>query len=291
MQIARAIITILLVFVGFSAHAQTQFTVRVPTSFVEDNIAISLEMVVFKPINAGDGPFPTLVFNHGSTGRGDKPDSFSKTRTFRHIANYFNSRGWLVVFPQRRGRGKSDGLYNEGFTEDRSRYSISPKRSLLGLNRALEDLDEVVNYLKKNPMINSNQMLIGGVSRGGILSIVYAGTRPNIFNGAVNFVGGWIGNFSGSGIYRLFYDYLEKINTVSFIKGADFQKPTIWLYGENDSFYSLEHSKNNFDAFISAGGLGTFHSYSLGNDKNGHYLASYPHLWVHDLDVFVNKLK
>lgn len=291
MKIAKVIIIVQLVFTGFTSYAQTQFTVRVPTNFVENNKTISLEMVVFKPFDAGDGPFPTLVFNHGSTGRGDNQDLFLKTIANTYIARFFNSRGWLVVFPQRRGRGKSEGLYDEGFTKNRSRYSISPKRSLLGLKRALEDLDEVVNYLKTNPMVNSSQMLIGGASRGGLLSIVYAGTRPDIFIGAINFVGGWMGDFPGSWILRLIYDFREKINTVSFIKGANFNKPTIWLYGENDSFYSLEHSKKNFDSFISAGGVGTFHSYYLGNKKNGHYLSYYPYLWGHDLDVFIKKLK
>ena len=291
MKIIKAIIIILLIFIRFTGYAQTILIVRVPTSFVENNKAISLEMVVFKPILAGAGPFPTMVYNHGSTGRGDNSDLFTITKVNISIAEFFNSQGWLVVFPQRRGRGKSDGLYDEGLTKNRSRYSISPKISLIGLERALEDLDAVVKYLKTDPMVDSNQMLIGGASRGGLLSIVYAGTRPNIFIGAVNFVGGWIGDFSGSWIVRLFYDYMEKINTVSFIRGAGFSKPTIWLYGENDSFYSLEHSKKNFDAFISADGIGTFHSYSLGEKRNGHYISAIPDLWRDDLEVFINKLK
>jgi hypothetical protein len=35
-------------------------------------------------------------------------------------------------------------LYDEGFTKSRSRYSISPEKFLSGLDRALEDIDEMV---------------------------------------------------------------------------------------------------------------------------------------------------
>ena len=280
-------------FISLSVNvsAQTHHTERVPTKFFDGQKPISLEMVVFKPDNVGEGPFPTLVFNHGSTGRGDDPKSFTITETNEHIVNFFTSRGWLVVFPQRRGRGNSDGLYDEGFIKSRKRYSIAPKIALLGLERALEDVDEIVKYLKAHPLVDNDKMIIGGVSRGGILAIAYAGTRPNSFIGAINFVGGWIGEFSGSDLYRFFYDYMKKTNTETFKRSARSGKPTIWLYGENDSFYKMKHIKKNFDAFISAGGIGTFHTYNLGANINGHYLTYRPDLWQNDISTFLNALK
>jgi len=56
-----------------------------------------------------------LLFHHGSTGKGDDPSRFISTVTSPALAKFFNDRGWMVMFPQRRGRGKSDGLYDEGF--------------------------------------------------------------------------------------------------------------------------------------------------------------------------------
>jgi len=67
----------------------------------------------------GVGPFPTLIFHHGSTGRGDAPALFTGTFESPSLARLFNESGWLVAFPQRRGRGASDGLYDEGFEPDR----------------------------------------------------------------------------------------------------------------------------------------------------------------------------
>ena len=167
-----SMIPFLLIGFTISIYSQTQYTERVPTRFIENNKPVSLEMVVFKPDDVGKGPLPTLIYNHGSTGRGNNPNLFKITKVNQPIAYFFNRRGWLVVFPQRRGRGQSDGIYDEGFKKDRSGYSHSPKIALLGLERALDDIDEVVKYLKTNPLVDSNKMLIGGESRGGLLSIV-----------------------------------------------------------------------------------------------------------------------
>ena len=127
-------------------------------------------------------------------------------------------------------------------------------------------------------IVDSERMLIAGQSRGGILSIVHAGTRPDHFNGVINFVGGWMGDRCPDP---------EAINTVSFRRGAGSEKPTLWLYGGNDRFYSMGHSRTNFEAFIDAGGHGTFHRYSLGGDANGHGLISRPDLWEEAVASFL----
>ena len=76
---------------------------RIATPWREDGKSQSLALLVFRP--EGDGPFPTLVVNHGSTGQGIQPDLFRISWTSSEIARFFLDRGWLVLFPQRRGRG------------------------------------------------------------------------------------------------------------------------------------------------------------------------------------------
>src|SRR5262249_12939599 len=94
---------------------------RIPTPWVEAGRALTLEMAVYQPL--GTGPYPTLIFHHGSTGNGDNPALFTITYTSETLAKTFVDQGWQVLFPQRRGRGASDGVYDEGFEPDRSRYS------------------------------------------------------------------------------------------------------------------------------------------------------------------------
>ena len=254
-------------------------TERIPTALMENGKPVSLEVVIYKP--AGRGPFPALMFNHGSTGNGDNPALFTSTYTSAALASFFTAKGWLVAFPQRRGRGKSDGLYDEGFEINRSGYSCDPQLSLPGLERALSDLDAAYSYLANRPDVDNNRLLIGGQSRGGIVSSVYAGTRPTRFVGVVNFVGGWVGD----GCPRA-----AAVNTLSFTRAAAFARPMLWLYGENDPFYKISHSKGSFDAFIQAGGKGEFKVFDAGSGRDGHGIVSQPDLWRSAMDDYLKLL-
>ena len=102
----------------------------IATPFVEAGNPVRLEVLVRKP--EGPGPFPAVVFNHGSTGRGNDPSLFTRSWSSVQAADYFVERGWMVLFPQRRGRGASEGRYDEGFTADRSAYAceFQPSRHL-----------------------------------------------------------------------------------------------------------------------------------------------------------------
>ena len=241
---------------------------RISTPFFENGKPVFLEMVIYKP--PGAGPFPTLMFNHGSTGNGDDPSIFTSTWTSPVIARFFNEHGWMVVFPQRRGRGKSDGLYDEGFELDRSKYSCDPKLSLPGLDRAVADLGAAASHVAGRPDVDSKRMLIGGQSRGGAASIAYAGAHPSRFIGVLNFVGGWVGDDCS---------YSNLINGEGFRRGAAYPNATLWLYGENDPFYKISHSRTNFHAFQAAGGIGEFHVFNLGVGQSGHGLISMRSHW------------
>ena len=249
---------------------------RAPTPFVESGSAVTLEVVLYKPL--GPGPYPAVMFNHGSTGNGDDPSQFRVTYTNEAIARFFAGRGWLVAFPQRRGRGASDGLYDEGFTPDRSRYSCLAVPSLAGFERALLDVDAAASYIAARSDVDATRMLSAGTSRGGILAIVHAAERPDLFDGAVNFVGGWLGEGCEDSVV---------VNRPTFARGGRFPGTTIWLYGDNDTFYSLSHSRANFDAFVGAGGTGSFRIYTRAPSLNGHFIVNDPPLWTDDLDTFV----
>jgi dienelactone hydrolase len=252
---------------------------RADTPFVEDGAPVELQVLLFKP--EGEGPFPTLMFNHGSTGDGSDPSLFTRPYTAEALGQYFVARGWLVAFPQRRGRGTSDGLYDEGFNADRTAYSCEAELSLPGADRALDDLDAAVDWLRQRADVDTTRMVVGGTSRGGILSLAHAARRPDVYLGALNFVGGWLGEGCG--------DYAE-VNRTLFEAGASYPLETAWLYAENDSFYSLTHSRANHSAFIAAGGQGAFRVYRRAGSLNGHFLVNDPLLWGADVEAYLEAL-
>jgi dienelactone hydrolase len=253
---------------------------RIDTSLVEDGKPVRLEVVSFKP--DGAGPFPLLVINHGSTGSGADPRLFKETRWSFAVAEFFTRKGWFVAFPHRRGRGNSDGLYDEGFESDRRRgYTCDPTRSLAGADRALEDVQAALAVLRRRPDVDARRVVMGGISRGGVLSIAYAGRHPGDVLGVINFVGGWVGTGCPTA---------AQVNGALFRQGATFTGPTIWLYGKEDQYYSIDHSRANFTAFESAGGKGTFVVFDVPGSGNGHALNGYLELWAPHVDSFMAQI-
>ncbi len=251
------------------------------TDLIEDGKPVHLETLIYKP--SGDGPFPLAVVNHGSTGAGDGSVPFTETWEHAWFAEILNERGWIVAFPQRRGRGKSDGLYDEGFGADRSEgYTCETERSLAGADRALEDLRAAIDALQRRPDVSAAPILLAGNSRGGALSVAYAGLHPEQVGGVINFVGGWMGDAC---------ETADKINQTLFARGAGFAKPTLWIYGEDDVFPSMSHSRKNFAAFQNAGGRGAFVEVTVAGRNNGHWAMAIPPLWSERLSTYLDEIK
>jgi pimeloyl-ACP methyl ester carboxylesterase len=249
------------------------------TGLVEDGKPVRLETVIFKP--NGAGPFPLAVINHGSTGRGRDPALEKQTWFAADLAEFLNERGWMVAFPQRRGRGKSDGLYDEGFSENRKLgYACDAELSLRGADRALDDVDAAIAALRLRPDVAPLPVLIGGQSRGGVLAVAYAGLHPAQIFGVINFVGGWLGESCGSA---------SAVNQALFERGAHYGRPTIWLYGQGDTFYSIAHSRNNFADFEKSGGQGTFFEFSAVPNP-GHFVFRDPELWSGPIGKYLDAL-
>ena len=252
---------------------------RAETPFSLDGEAVTLEIVYFRPLE--DGRYPMLVFHHGSTGNGSDPSLFGQTFTSKAIARHFVERGWMVAFPQRRGRGRSGGLYDEGFEPDRSGYSCNEQLALAGAERALEDLDVITDWIRMRADVDTTRMLVGGASRGGILSVAHVARRPDVYRGAINFVGGWIAEGCG--------DHAA-INRTLFTDAARFPGTSLWLYGSNDSFYSIPYSRAGFDAFSAAGGMGLWFELMRAPGLNGHFLVNDRVLWARTVDDYVDQL-
>ncbi len=236
---------------------------------IENGAPVRLEVALFRP--AGAGPFPLAVLNHGATATGTDPVALRRPGWPYAPARFLADAGWLVACPHRRGRGRSEGFYDETFEADRSRgYGCGIDASMKGEARALADVDAAVAALRRRPEVAPGPILIGGVSRGGALAVAYAGRHPGEVAGVLNFVGGWLGAECPTA---------DQVNAALSRAGGRFPRPTLWLYGENDRYYSIAHSRGHFDAFRHAGGTGRFLVFHVPNGA-GHGLAAFPELWA-----------
>jgi dienelactone hydrolase len=267
---------VLLVLLLSCAPTRAQETSMVPV--IVDGQTVRLKMRIYKP--ARTGPVPTLVFNHGSTGRGRDSRLFLRPIDFPALAQFFVQRGWAVVMPARRGRAGSEGRYNEGFAVDRALgYSCDRVLSIPGADRALRDIAAAMDAILAMPFVDRDRVVIGGHSRGGILSIAYAGQHPEQIKGVINFVGGWLGTGC---------PMASTINQGLFQRGASYPGDTIWLYGGDDPFYPLSQSRKNFAAFQAAGGQGTFHTFPQA-ESIGHRLVAYPDVWASVVEAYLKR--
>jgi dienelactone hydrolase len=234
-----------------------------------DGEQVKLATITYKP--AGNGPFPTLIFHHGSTGGGADPSVFPIPDYQKPLADWFTARGWAVVLPSRRGRGGSEGLYDEGFSQDRARgYTCDAARLLAGAERALRDIDAVTPAILALSYVDKARVAVGGHSRGGILAIAWAAQHPDQSRAVINFVGGW---------RRTTCATASSVNQALFNRDASRAPPSLWLYGDRDPFYPLSHSRANFAAFQAAGGRGRFFEFEPPADRDGHQISYVPSLW------------
>ncbi|BEU02678.1 hypothetical protein OAG1_14780 [Agarivorans sp. OAG1] len=238
------------------------------------NKQIQLEATLYKP--AGEGPFPLVIFNHGSTGPGVIPDTLTiKPWGF---GAYLNKHNIALLIPMRRGRGASQGRYKES-------YNCSVNSVESGINYASQSLDATMQYLQQQTWLDQEKIVISGHSRGGLLSVVYAAKHPQKFKGVVNFSGGWMG-----GQCQIKTPLAS--NQGLFSQAANNNPlPHLFMYGRNDPYYSDSEIESYAQAFEEAGGQIDFQVYSLGSSANGHALF-YEHsdFWIEGFKQYMQQL-
>jgi dienelactone hydrolase len=251
----------------------TGTTVRIPmTESGPGGRRITLEATLYRP--PGEGPHPVLVFNHGSTGGGAVAHAITMRSTRQ--AQFFVERGFAVLAPMRRGRGASEGVpaEHEGTCE--------PEILGGGLARAIEDVDAAMAHVRAQAWADPARVVVAGQSRGGILAVAYAAERPGTVRGVINFAGGWTSarcDERGRGF-----------NQATFASaGSRTRVPMLWLYAEEDGYYSAAWIRRYHDVFAQAGGLATFRLFpAFGAD--GHRLVDRIELWRDAADDFLRRL-
>ena len=128
---------------------------------------------------AGDGPFPLIVYNHGS-----RAGSERQLRPFPEHARLFTSAGYAVLVVERRGYGASDGPT----ATDEIGNETGP-RLVMRLQEETDDVLAAADYLRTLPFVDSRRLGVVGWSFGGVVTML-AISRSTAFKAAVDQAGG-----------------------------------------------------------------------------------------------------
>lgn len=191
-------------------------------------------------------------------------------------ARDFAHRGWLAVGVVRRGFGRSDGGFVEGYDCRDPDYGRA-------LRTAAADLSAALRAISARPDADPSRVIGAGPSVGGAAMLTLAAGRPAGLLAVVNISGGTGAYASGKNCNE---DHL--IDHFTQIGGA-VRIPTIWFYAANDSYFAPVLVRRLFDGFRAAGGVAELHPFGpLKTD--GHELWGAPDgrkLWLSELDRFL----
>jgi dienelactone hydrolase len=213
----------------------------------------------------GDGPFPLLIMNHGTTMSAPQRADFPMLE-FEAAALWFVNQGFVVAAPQRTGHGETGGL----FFESQRLCEVAHFRAA-GL-AAAGNILATINYMLTQPFVQQSTVVVLGQSAGGWSSLALASLNPPMVRAVIDFVGGRGGHFEGKPNNNCQPDHLVE---AAGKFGSTARIPTLWIYLENDTFFGPALSKRMVAAWRAAGGAAEYHLLpSFGGD--GHFFIHHP---------------
>ena len=200
----------------------------------------------------GKGPFPTLLLIHGGPYvRGFEWD-------FNPEAQFFASRGYLVIKPEYRGStGYGDTHFRNGWKQ-------------WGL-KMQDDMTDAVRWAIDKGLADPKRVAIAGGSYGGYAAMMGLVREPELFKAGLNWVGvtdiglmysiGWSdfldSTWSRYGMPKLIGDAkadASQFEQTSPLKQAQkIKQPVFMAYGEDDLRVPLPHGTRLRDALKESG--------------------------------------
>ncbi|MFZ2648582.1 MAG: CocE/NonD family hydrolase [Burkholderiaceae bacterium] len=188
-----------------------------------------LEVTVFAP--PGPGPFPVILINHGRA-----PGNAKFQARYRPVlaVREFIQRGYVVMAPMRQGFSKSGGseisggcnVYSNGIEQARS------------VRRALD-------WAALQPWADVSRIVVMGQSHGGLTTLAY-GTEPRPGTRLlINFAGGLRQENCTSWEHNL----MRAMGAY----GAATRLPSLWFYGDNDSYFQPFVWRGAHERYLEAG--------------------------------------
>ena len=207
--------------------------------FVRHGPGVELETTIFRP--DGDGPFPLAVINHGKE-FGDP--RFQPRARYIVAARELVRRGYAVAIPMRAGFSKSSGQYVGGGCN----IAGNGRQQAAYLRSALD-------YLTKQPYVDRSRIVIFGQSHGGLTAMAFSTEPYEGVKGILNFAGGL--RLTGTQCF----DWENVLVSAFRDFGRRSRVPTLWFYGDNDSYFAIALARRMHEGFVAGGGQGQLVAY------------------------------
>jgi dienelactone hydrolase len=170
---------------------------------------LRIQAYLYKP--DGDGPFPVVIYNHGSR---DGREQVSVP--FQYVGKMLTRAGYVVLVPERRGYGKSDGsIWWQEAGKDQFRL-------IARLQAETDDVLAAIDYLRTVRFADTSRMGIMGWSFGGIVTML-AVSRSAAFLVAIDQAGG-----------ALAWDENAQLRSVLVAAAEKSATPTLFMVASND---------------------------------------------------------
>ncbi len=225
--------------------------------------AVPMQTTVFRP--PGEGPFPLVLMNHGTTGDSVQRLYFPLLE-FNDAALWFAKHGFAVAAPQRPGHGDTGGPFFEDVGQCRDPDFLSSGLAVAAADQA------ALSYMTAQPFIESDGIVVVGQSAGGFGAMALASLNPPGVRAIINFAGVRGGHAEGKPFNNCLPNRL--VETIREF-GRTARIPMLWIYTQNDTFSGPVLSKRMFDAFREGGGEAEYHLLPAFDD-DGHYFVDSP---------------
>ena len=216
--------------------------------------SVELETTIFKP--PGNGPFPLVVVNHGKAAGDPK---FDPRARYVSLSREFLKMGYVVALPMRPGFSKSTGSYVNSKCNIRASGDVQA-----------DTIEKFISKFRVRTYVDGNNILVIGQSYGGLTAIALASRKIEGMKGVVNFAGGLKYESVGGAPCNWQGTLVEAFETY----GKDAKVPSIWFYGDNDSYWGSELPKTMHAAYGKGGGKAELVSYGVFPYGDAHAMVS-----------------
>ena len=137
----------------------------IPVSFPSEGL--TLRGWIYKP--KGEGPFPAIIWNHGSE---------KNPTAHPELGLFYTSHGYVLFLPVRHGHNPSPGDYISDLLASYRAQVHDPAKvgeyAVKLQDEYNKDVKAAIRWLREQPYVDGNRMAVTGCSYGGIQTLLTA---------------------------------------------------------------------------------------------------------------------